>query len=754
MTSPAYRHYSKVKEVENGKHVEWRVCRHCPTDRLTRYGMGTSTTVLQRHVNVHHDGAPPPLRSSSSSPSSSSSSSLLFDSPPAKRKCTVQSTLDNGVIRIENSALLPALAKLWARRSLAHQIVEYDDFIDAALAIRSSTCPLPDRRQLRAAILAEAQSLRGRVIRQLRIFCRSSPISIAIDGWTNVNTAKVTNVVLICGGEAYYWCSIVNGSHHNTASWLRDPLEEILNGIKGQGLVFNALVADNERVNTTLWGLLLTPFPFLIHSSCAAHTVQLCVLKALDLPVIDPILTTMEAVIRQFRYKVNRLKLKQVQQAAVGSSLCLIRPCDTRWSSQMYAAERLLKLKTYIDLVLPQTSTFWYELEQLINFLKPFQLATDVMQKDNSCLYDIYLQFKHLLQHVEHIPSTSIFYAAKGDLTNIINNMWYNHMNINAIISCATLSFDRWLDSALESLTSEAEEWFWDFAAKYSMAWNLSLSADYDELRRLAKSQWGEFEARAATSSFRRLDRDIADERMLAKAQDRPFNPRLVWYLHLRHAPVLAHAAVALLSVAGSEASVERTFSAQGDVHTDRRNRLADEIVEAEMFIKFNEGTVKRMEEWERDMKATTSNRRRKRPQTTAPPRGREMDEDDDEDVDIPNIAGLFRPPERKEAAAEVQDEKEEQLPNPPQAIVSVISVPDPPATDEVERFIKAYVKKFGVNDKYRWRDYNLGQLEAAGAAWKPEPMRDTPVVLKRKIMAWVRAQTEQEADADVVDEE
>ena len=72
-------------------------------------------------------------------------------------------------------------------------------------------------------MLAEAQSLRGRVIRQLRIFCRSSPISVAIDGWTNVNTAKVTNVVLICGGEAYYWCSIVNGSHHNTAVWLRDP---------------------------------------------------------------------------------------------------------------------------------------------------------------------------------------------------------------------------------------------------------------------------------------------------------------------------------------------------------------------------------------------------------------------------------------------------------------------------------------------------------------------------------------------------
>jgi hypothetical protein len=762
MTSKAHRHYTKKKEVVDGKLTEWRVCRHCPTDKPTRYSVNSSTSTLQKHIDARHgDAPPPPARSSSSLSPSSSSFSLLSDSPPAKRRCTVQSTLDNEVMKVDNSALLPVLAKLFARCSLAHQMVEFDEFVDAAQAIRFSTCPLPDRRQLRAALLAEAQCLRGRVIRQLRIFCRSSPISIAIDGWTNVNTAKVTNVVLICGGEAYYWCSIVNGSHHNRAVWLRDPLVEVLNEIKAQGLVFTALVADNERVNTTLWELLLAPFPFLIRSACAAHLVQLCVLKALELPVIDPILTTMEAVIRQFRYKVHRLKLKQVQLAAAGSSLCLIRPCDTRWSSQMYAAERLVKLKTFIDLVLPQTSLFWCELEQVINFLKPFQLATDVMQKDTSCLYDIYQQFKSLLRHVKSTPSTSIFRAAKDDVTNIIIDMWEKHINIKAIISCATLSFDTQLDPALEARTSEAEEWFWDFAAKYSMAWNLSLSTDYDELRRLAKSQWGEFEARAATSSFRRLDKDIADERVLASSQDRSFNPRLVWYLHLRHAPVLAHAAVALLSVAGSEASVERTFSAQGDVHSDRRNRLADITVEAEMFIKFNDRTVKRMEEWERDMKETKSKKRRKRPQTAAPSRGREMDEDDEEEEGIPSIAGLFKRPERKEAAAEVQDEKEEKqsLHSQPHAVASaaVVSVPAPPPADEVQRFIESYVRKYSIHSKYRWRDYHIQQLESAGAEWEPQPMMDTVDVLKRKIMAWVRGQTEKEAevaDADVVDAE
>jgi hypothetical protein len=47
-------------------------------------------------------------------------------------------------------------------------------------------------------------------------------------------------------------------------------------------------------------------------------------------------------------------------------------------------------------------------------------------------------------------------------------------------------------------------------------------------------------------------------------------------------------------SVAGSEAAVERTFSAQGKVHTKGRNRLKDESVEAEMFCRFNGAALER----------------------------------------------------------------------------------------------------------------------------------------------------------------
>ena len=77
---------------------------------------------------------------------------------------------------------------------------------------------------------------------------------------------KVTNVVLLCGGVAYYWCNIVNSRHHNTAVWLRDALMEVMRGLQGKGLIFVGLVLENEAVNGALFTLVQPIFPSLIHS--------------------------------------------------------------------------------------------------------------------------------------------------------------------------------------------------------------------------------------------------------------------------------------------------------------------------------------------------------------------------------------------------------------------------------------------------------------------------------------------------------
>jgi hypothetical protein len=730
MTSDIHDHYVvNLVSGARGKTQERRLCCHCDQS----YATSTSLTILRQHIDAKHSGTSPPHSLSISSSSSS---------PPLKRQRTVQSTL-HSTLFIDNAALRSSMSALFARCSWAHHIANFPEFIDFVAAARSSNCAPPDRRQLRLGQAELAQSLRARVVRQLRCFCRTSPLTVAVDGWTNVNTSKVTNVVILCGGVAYYWCSIVNGLNHNTAAWLHTALVKVLDGIKAEGLMFTALVADNERVNRTLWELLLAPFPFLIRSPCAAHLIQLCVNKALELPHIDPLFTSMEVLLRRFRLKEARLKLKNLQVAnplrstAANSTpvvYALLRPQDTRWSSWLYAAQRLLMLKAYIDMVVAQQASFWSAIEELVQFLKPFQVATDIMQQDRSTLFDVWRQFKRLLTHVRGVPPSSLFHSSKAAIINIILDLWEKHINIEAVVICAQLSFDSSVDDIFPDKIQDARRWFIDFAAQYALYWHIADSSDADlaSVKRSALREWSNFLGRTQGTCFDRVDSDIED---LKEHSDTPAAfARAVWNLYLADAPIISHAAVAILSVTGSEAAVERTFSAQGLVHSDLRNRLGDTTVENEMFIKFNQRTLAGVE--------GSQPKQRK-----APPTGdgialghcAEMGEDYDseEDDTLPSVVGLFTRPEAEaaQAAAAAVDEAKDS-----EVVPAVISqVPRPPPADEMAAFIEHVIMEVGVTPVFRWTEARMNRLWTLGQQWNP-PMMDTDVVLRKKVMAVVKA--------------
>jgi hypothetical protein len=642
----------------------------------------------------------------------------------------------------------PAFAELFARCSWAHHCVEFPEFVALLDAYRHSTVRPPTRAVLRHDITLLAQQMRVAVINRLKQYCRSCPLTIAIDGWTNVRQDKVTNVMVLCGGVAFYWCSIVNVVSRNTAMWMLNPVSAVLQDIKREGIIFNALVADNEQVNKTLHRLLLPTYPFLIRSPCAAHLIQLCVNHALNLPSIEPILVGMEELLRSFRSKEQRQKLRQVQIAANSNSsyLNLIKPCDTRWSSHLAAARRLLDLRASVDMVLPQPIQFWADLTELDRFLQPFAHSTDRVQSDWSTLYDFYTEFKKLLTHVKDTPATSPFHSAKDSINNIIVGMWEKHVVMDTVIMAAVVSFDATVEEAFKMQMTNARRWFTDFAAQYAVYWTLSDATTVLEASETLTNEWSAFKARKADSCYRDLLDDIDAIRNAARRSEKKFDARAVWALYLDESPVLAHAAIALLSIAGSEACVERSFSAQGAVHSDRRNRLTDSIVEAEMFIKFNRPALRR---------AAGEVRKRENVE--------EMDDGYVEAEDAPSVAELFRkvsvaeqegkqPPQQQPEQQEQQEQQEagSEL-DVPAVLPEVSSVPRPaPSTDDVQRFIAEYVREHTITARFRWASHHEQQLQAAAVVCQP-PMRDVVTVLKKKIMNYVKAQAEQEAAAEDV---
>ena len=63
---------------------------------------------------------------------------------------------------------------------------------------------------------------------------------------------------------------------------------------------------------------------------------------------------------------------------------------------------------------------------------------------------------------------------------------------------------------------------------------------------------------------------------------------KLFWTKYYKSCPQLSIIALSLLSIGISEACVERSFSIQKLTHSDIRNRMKEDIVEAEMRLRFN----------------------------------------------------------------------------------------------------------------------------------------------------------------------
>lgn len=502
---------------------------------------------------------------------SAASSASSVVSSTTKRSKTEGGALLVAFSKQNSKTQLQLLATAMASNSMPHSVVEDEDF-RAFLRSMNWTGALPSREIIRSTIVQNGAAIRDQIAERIR----GAVITVAVDGWTNVNREKVTNVVLMLCGQAFYWSSIVN-IEENTAQWLAAQLTSIIRSLTD---VYHArvigLVVDNEAVNAAAHNLLLADFPFLLHVPCAAHTIQLVVRSCLQLPQLQPAVEQLAVLIRYFDAKENRISLRRIQEARQQKVLRVLKTCDTRWHSLLLAAERMMLLHKevvtcYDAEKLPQVSPdFFTQLQKLIEFLKPFLAATDRIQRDSATLYTVYQEFFQLRKHAD---------AHAEWAKPCLQARWDKRINVNAVLAVALLSFQQ--PAGQESRS--AQQFILSFGTEY--LWHYSLSGDdsQQQLTDTLRSQLAEFNGRSG--EFADVDKEI-DSIKRSSAASGVWEPRKVWWLH--PGLQLSSVALALLSCSASEAAVERTFSQQGLIHSKRRNRLLNNIVQSEMMMTFN----------------------------------------------------------------------------------------------------------------------------------------------------------------------
>ena len=252
------------------------------------------------------------------------------------------------------------VAVCFAENSIAHHVAETNSFKTMLSCIRSHYTALPEhspipvvsRKMIHDEQAAIANEMRGDILRKLN----GRAVTVAIDGWTDVNKTKVTNVVLLSGGTAYYWAGIFNKSETNGGDYVAKKMIPILLQLRQEGVDIVALATDNEAamvnthtiisnytINDTL------PFNELIHIRCAAHTINLIVQELLIHSTVAPIIKDMKETIYFIRNnKMFRHKFLALQQDENKSPRILPIPCDTRWNSYYVVLAQFLAVKSCI----------------------------------------------------------------------------------------------------------------------------------------------------------------------------------------------------------------------------------------------------------------------------------------------------------------------------------------------------------------------------------------------------------------------
>lgn len=124
------------------------------------------------------------------------------------------------------------------------------------------------------------------------------------------------------------------------------------------------------------------------HVPCVAHTLQLSIKRGLEIPAVNRVLARCRKLVEHFRKSSKETyKLRQKQTMLDLPEHKLIQEVVTRWGSTLGMLERLMEQQLAIAAVLidgtarhlmPESGE-WTLIEQLVEILKPFQVATEVM---------------------------------------------------------------------------------------------------------------------------------------------------------------------------------------------------------------------------------------------------------------------------------------------------------------------------------------------------------------------------------------
>lgn len=381
-------------------------------------------------------------------------------------------------------------------------------------------------------------------------------------------------------------------SERHTAANLTDKLENIMEHWQLNGKV-TAVVTDNAQAAQNAVRDLDVCFNTGV--TCAAHSLQLCINKALKYEDGADLCEKASKIVAHFRHSnVATTALEKKQDQLGLKPLKLIQNCITRWDSTFAMIERLLSNRCAVTNVLTDRAITksavaerleisereWLNLEKLAKLLKPLQVATTVFCSDSHSPISIVrpiiytLRDKHLHQSDDDdVMIKQIKKILRDELTTRFNLVYDCYIGVD------TRQVASFLDPRYKDLLTESAEARIDirkFVREQLIAEPIEEQEDNSQetaMDFLFQS------APKCNSSLAQLEMYLSEPQISHNMDTFEW-----WATREKRYPALADLARKYLCIPATSASSERVFSTAGNIVTSKRNCLLPQNVNILVF--------------------------------------------------------------------------------------------------------------------------------------------------------------------------
>ncbi|EPQ58521.1 hypothetical protein GLOTRDRAFT_37090 [Gloeophyllum trabeum ATCC 11539] len=279
--------------------------------------------------------------------------------------------------------------------------------------------------------------------------CRGKEGTLETDGWSSVNLLHLVPFMVNVNQELHTVKVYDTTTKVENAENLIAMICEVIQIVeKDWGILVIAITSDCGGDSRAAWKAVVTADTHLVGPNCDAHQINLIVgdyfnASALFLDYTDKA----DQVIRWLRGQTFLLGLlREIQQCIwEGQTLAVIRAVITRWMAHFLAYQRLLELKSALELLVEHPclyasgteqshavtrkmvpiicdGLFWHHLARVKFHLQPLAIAANVTQSVHCRLDEVLLTFAFLVKQYLEQPVEDE--AVKHVVINSLKTRW------------------------------------------------------------------------------------------------------------------------------------------------------------------------------------------------------------------------------------------------------------------------------------------------------------------------------------------